>query len=87
MEQTLQAVVVALGALERKVLKGEVMVGVAEWLVRISQEISLGWNVRTLLFTGRRTFWHGDIVIAIHWSLFNSRRGTLRHGNIVGIWG
>lgn len=86
MEQTLQVVVVAaLGALERKVLKGEVMVGVAEWLVWIRQEVSLGWNVRTLLFTGRRTFRHGYIIIAIHWSLFNSRRGTLGHGNIVGI--
>ena len=77
----------ALGALERTVLRGELVVEEAERLVWIRKEVLLGWNVHTLLLTGRRTFWHEDVIITIHWFFFDSRRGTLGHDNIVGIWG
>ena len=75
-----------MGALERTVLRGE-LVAEAERLVWIRKKVSLGWNVRTLLLTRGRTFWHEDVIIAIHWFFFDPRRGTLGHDNIVGIWG
>ena len=80
--KTPQVVVEASETLGRAALKGGTAAGVAQ-LVWMRQELPLGWNGHTLFSTRGRTLRHRDVIIAVHRFLLGSRRGTLRHDNIV----
>lgn len=58
-----------------------------DW-VSVRRELSLVRNTHTLFLTGRRAFWHWDVIITIHKLLLDTGRRTLGHDNIVvRVWG